>query len=359
MEKQNLTFLVSSCCFFLLLLSEMQGVQGSSSHHHRHRHHEHRAVYGFHPKELFVFGDSYADTGNSPKNASSWEVPYGITFPGKPDGRYSDGRILTDFLAKYLGLKSPIPYRFRKYAPNRLKYGMNFAYGGTGVFNTLVNSPNMSTQIDFFQNLMDESVYKKTELEGSLSLVTVSGNDYSTYLAEGGTTQGFPSFIARVVNQIAVNLKRIHDMGVRTVAVAAIEPLGCLPEFTFLNSFKQCNATVNTVSTLHNTLLQQAVAKLNIESKDSGAFIILDLNDAFTAVLNGIDTTVKFETPILEPCCLGTTSILGCGSVDAKGEKLYTVCDNPKAAFFWDATHPTQAGWQVVFSELKSQFDRS
>lgn len=148
-------------------------------------------------------------------------------------------------------------------------------------------------------------------------------------------------------------------MGVKKVAVGALQPLGCLPEFTVSNSFQQCNETSNLSVKFHNTLLQQAVAKLNNESKDSGAFVILDLYDAFASVLNHTETDhVNFETPILKPCCLGNASIRNCGSVDAKGEKLYTVCDNPKVTFFWDAAHPTQAGWQVVFFELKSKFDR-
>ena len=49
--------------------------------------------------KLFVFGDSYVDTGNSNKSFDvSWKEPYGITFPGKPAGRFSDGRVLTDYL---------------------------------------------------------------------------------------------------------------------------------------------------------------------------------------------------------------------------------------------------------------------
>lgn len=55
------------------------------------------------PKKLFVFGDSYADTGNIVKSHSpSWKKPYGFTFPGKPAGRFSDGRILTDFIGNYV-----------------------------------------------------------------------------------------------------------------------------------------------------------------------------------------------------------------------------------------------------------------
>ncbi|KAF2599609.1 hypothetical protein F2Q68_00007038, partial [Brassica cretica] len=54
---------------------EINGVESSSSNHHHHH------LSG--PKKLFVFGDSYADTGNIKKpHAVSWRVPYGTTFPG-------------------------------------------------------------------------------------------------------------------------------------------------------------------------------------------------------------------------------------------------------------------------------------
>ena len=74
---------------FTVLLSfvaETHAVKGSHRHHHG-------------STKLFVFGDSYADTGNS-RNlfSSSWKEPYGITFPGKPTGRFSDGRVLTDYI---------------------------------------------------------------------------------------------------------------------------------------------------------------------------------------------------------------------------------------------------------------------
>ncbi|KAL6988386.1 hypothetical protein U1Q18_014137 [Sarracenia purpurea var. burkii] len=183
MERENLLFFVffSICFFFLLPL--LPGVEGSSGHS------GHRGLYGFNPTKLFVFGDSYADTGNNRKSlANSWKVPYGITFPGKPAGRFSDGRVLTDYLAKNLGMKSPVAYRWRKYAEKRVRNGMNFAYGGTGVFDTLVLDPNMTRQIDFFQYLINSSVYTNWELRSSLALVTLAGNDYSAFLSKGRST---------------------------------------------------------------------------------------------------------------------------------------------------------------------------
>ncbi|KAL0303594.1 UNVERIFIED_CONTAM: GDSL esterase/lipase [Sesamum radiatum] len=143
-------------------------------------------------KVLFVFGDSYADTGNLPTSVSrSWKPPYGITFPGKPSGRFSDGRVLTDYIASFLGIQSPFPYRQLKNVDTEtIRYGINFAHGGTGVFQTLqVDQPNMTTQIDFFQQLVNKNVYTTQELSSSIALVSLAGNDYSTYLARNGSFQ--------------------------------------------------------------------------------------------------------------------------------------------------------------------------
>lgn len=77
-----------------------------------------------------------------------------------------------------------------KLGEKKLHYGMNFAYGGSGVFNTYNLLPNMSTQIDFFEKLMNnDSVYTKWDLQSSLVLVALAGNDYGAYLANNGTAQ--------------------------------------------------------------------------------------------------------------------------------------------------------------------------
>lgn len=89
--------------------------------------------------------------------------------------------------AKYLKVKSPIPYRYRKLMPQHVKYGMNFAFGGTGVFNTLVPLPNMTNQIDFLQQLIKDKVYSALDLTNSVALVSVAGNDYSHFLQTNGS----------------------------------------------------------------------------------------------------------------------------------------------------------------------------
>jgi hypothetical protein len=54
---------------------------------------------------MFSFGDSLIDTGNfihySKAPGSVSRPPYGRTFFGRPTGRWSDGRLIVDFIGTY------------------------------------------------------------------------------------------------------------------------------------------------------------------------------------------------------------------------------------------------------------------
>nr|DAD28790.1 TPA_asm: hypothetical protein HUJ06_030258 [Nelumbo nucifera] len=334
---------------FFFLLTGIQVVESSSHNHHHHRHRYHIKL---NSSKLFVFGDSYVDTGNNPVSESrSWHKPYGLTFPGKPAGRWSDGRVFTDYFASVIGIKSPIPYKWIKVKPELIKYGINFAYGGTGVFDTLSTDPNMTIQINFLQNFIQEGVYSNLDLNSSIALVSAAGNDYSAYLSRNGTLEGLPALIISVVNQLASNLKRIHSLGVKNVVVNGLQPIGCAPYITASSSSRQkCNETVNILVKLHNLLLNQAVNKLNSETNGS-TYKIINLYSAFTTVLNNTGNQT-FTNP-LQQCCKGKNSTYTCGNTE-NGVEMYTVCENREAAFFWDDVHPTQQGWSAVFSALQA-----
>ncbi|XP_038883507.1 GDSL esterase/lipase At5g03610-like [Benincasa hispida] len=332
--------------FLSLLIFSLLSGQGSAGHFH------------IHPTKLIVFGDSYVDTGNINVNTSgARNFPYGITFPGVPSGRFSDGRVLTDFFAKYLGLKkSPTPFiAWQKIGNKRPKFGINFAFGGTGVFDTSFPFPNMTTQINLFQNLIANSIFTSYDIHSSIALVSPSGNDYSFYLATNGSPQGFKPFVISVVNQIAVNLKRIYRLGVKKIVVVGLGPVGCYPQLT-APSFNKCNATMNSFVEFHNILLKKAVEKLNNETKGSPNFFILDMYDTVLSIIQNKGNPkvgVSFKTP-LKPCCFGVSSEFSCGSVDEHGNKMYTLCKHPNLALFWDSLHPTQKGWFAAFSSLRS-----
>ncbi|XP_021733183.1 GDSL esterase/lipase At5g03610-like [Chenopodium quinoa] len=309
--------------------------------------------------KLFVFGDSYADTGNWKKTvAISWKKPYGITFPGNPSGRFSDGRILTDYIASYLNITSPIPYEQRnsKGGTSELKFGMNFAYGGTGVFDTDISQPNMTSQINLFKTVItQDKLYAKNDLLNSVALVSLAGNDYSNYLKHG-SQQNLTDFTKSVVNQLVLDLQRIHNLGVPKIAVTAMEPLGCLPAITLFSGYKNCTQGINDISLTHNQLLQANLKTISSKtSNEPGAFFTLDLYGAFLSALQKQKSHNKGNFDygnLLQPCCQGVSGDFGCGSNDGDQAK-YTVCDKPTLAFFWDTVHPTQNGWYQVYLAIE------
>lgn len=290
--------------------------------------------------KLFVFGDSYVDTGNTKTtDKGAWDYPYGITYPGKPSGRFSDGYISTDFLAKLLRIKLPVTYSKKDDVDKtQLQYGMSFAYGGTGVFDTKVNYANMTGQINLFEQLLG-NVYSPSDLSSSVALVSVAGNDYLYFLAAHGHSVAelleIGSFIEKVVNQIEVNLRRIHTLGVKKIAIPSLTPLGYIPYFA--NGRKIIKDVVNNILVAkHNSLLRKVVAKLNKETNHS-AFTIFDYYNGFMTVFNNkgeIPGILPFKTPFTE--CF----------------KNGTLCKDPRSAFFWDGIHPTQEGWKSVYTVL-------
>ena len=64
-----------------------------------------------------------------------------------------------------------------------LRRGMNFAFGGAGVFDTYSGIPNVSTQIDDLEDLIKHKVYTSVDLNNSVALLSVAGNDYANYKA--------------------------------------------------------------------------------------------------------------------------------------------------------------------------------
>ena len=158
--------------------------------------------------------------------------------------------------------------------------------------------------------------------------------------------QALPIFIKQVVDQTELNLRRLHALGLEKIAIPSLPPLGCLPLYT---SPQGCNDTFNALVNYHNSLLEQVVAKLNNETRQS-TFAIIDFYNAFMAILKNKGESPgseRFETP-LKPCCEGS-----CGNVDEKGANKYTLCDDPESAFFWDGLHPTQEGWKSVYTVLR------
>ncbi|XP_037422596.1 GDSL esterase/lipase At5g03610-like [Triticum dicoccoides] len=312
----------------------------------RGRHHRKHEV----AEELWVFGDSYADTGNlgnlGRELTHAWYDPYGKTFPRRPAGRFSDGRVLTDFVASALGMRTPVAYKARRRASREtLARGMNFAVGGAGVLDTGNFQRNISAQIDLFQAMhhsQQRGCGKRT------ALVVVSGNDYAYAAADkdNGTSAAI-AYIPTVVRELREQLRRLRDeAGMRRVVVTNLHPMGCTPTFTRLLNYTGCDPLANAGAAQHNTALRSILGALDPNNR---TFLLLDVHTPFADILLNDDnkSSSRFAST-LRPCCESFRADGYCGEENENGTRQYTLCDDPGRYFYWDDVHPTQAAWAAV-----------
>lgn len=320
-------------------------------------------------QKLWVFGDSYADTGNlgdlGRELTHAWYDPYGQTFPRRPAGRFSDGRVLTDFVASAMGMPTPVAYKVRRGArPGMLARGMNFAVGGAGVLDTGNFQRNISAQIDLFQALQAGPQRRRDNDNNNntwTALVVVSGNDYS-YASSGGAsndnngTSAAIAYIPTVVRELREQLRRLRDeAGMKKVVVTNLHPMGCTPVFTRRINYTGCDPLANAGAAQHNAALESVLAALDPANR---TFLLLDVHTPFAAFLldaadDRDDNNGRFESP-LRPCCESFSKDGYCGQQDEDGKPQYTLCGDPGRRFYWDDVHPTQAAWAAVADSFRT-----
>ncbi|XP_024524499.1 GDSL esterase/lipase APG [Selaginella moellendorffii] len=87
---------------------------------------------------LYVFGDSSVDAGNNDYIGTVVRAdfpPYGRDFDShKATGRFSNGRVSSDYLASLLGLPLPPPYLDPSAKGSKIIQGVNFATAGSGLY---------------------------------------------------------------------------------------------------------------------------------------------------------------------------------------------------------------------------------
>ncbi|XP_062190027.1 GDSL esterase/lipase At5g03610-like [Phragmites australis] len=325
--------LLFSICFLFFLLH-------ATHVESRRRHSDQRSF------KLFVFGDSFADNGNLKKDELSkttrdWYYPYGISdsdHDNQPTGRFSDGLVQSDFIAKILGQdESPPAERLRD--KNVDLFGMNFAVGWAGVNDE--HEPKLGTQIDKFRRLVRHGIIEK-DLSDSVALVAISGFDYSDIPDENTDYDNFVDFIASVTDEIAHGVKRIQELGVSKVLVNMLHPMGCTPWYSRSNNYTKCLS--EPVAEIHNKYLKHKLR--SVES-----VLLLDLNTIFKDII--VPKTEKLFEHRHTPCCESFDESGYCGQYDEDGNPQFWTCTNPEKYFYWDEWHPTQAGWKAVMEQLE------
>ncbi|XP_075512631.1 GDSL esterase/lipase At3g48460-like [Primulina tabacum] len=321
-------------------------------------------------KKIYAFGDSYTDTGNTRTSTGPTAFnyvsnpPYGITYFHHSTNRYSDGRIVLDFVAEALSLPFSPPYRIP--AADR-SHGVNFAVAGAtairhGFFlknNITFNlvRESLQTQLVWLDKILETKGCKdlkttparcKSVFGDALVWVgEIGANDYTCSL---GST--IPSDTIRTIalNSFSGFLQVLINKGAKYIVVQGLPPAGCLT-YTFSLSSPEdrdetgCVSSANLRAFTHNKLLQTRLDYLRKQNPQAVILYADFYNSHMELVRNPGRYGFKEQ---FKACCGYGGGQYNFDVFNTCGAPSTGSCSNPPVYLNWDGAHLTEAANRVL-----------
>lgn len=339
---------------------------------------------------VFNFGDSQSDTGgiqaSFPGYTPAEYSPYGETYFQSPQRRYSDGRLLVDFLAEGLGLPFLDPYL--ESVTSNFKHGANFATAGATVQDVKYLSPfflniqvlhflsfrrgvmNMhnkekwtwarsSTDVKSAQGFHAERLNRLPNpeyFEKALYTINIGGNDYTYGYTTGKTIEQVKEYLPDLAALIGDAVKRLHDEGGgRNFIIWDMEPQGCLPYMKTLiwhedkeRNEMDCLPRYNEAAQYLNNLLNSTLDGLREKYADSNIVLL----SAYDMKMDIFKDPAKAGFKTVHKACCGIPNKwhydlrVACGQTSVIENVTFAseTCDDPNEYLVWDGVHNTEAG---------------
>ncbi|KAJ7955378.1 GDSL esterase/lipase 1-like [Quillaja saponaria] len=305
---------------------------------------------------FFIFGDSTVDPGNNnyiktiAENRADYK-PYGQNgFFAEPTGRFSNGRVIVDFIAEYA--KLPLVPPFLQQSADFTK-GVNFASGGAGV----LSETNQGLVIDLQTQLMNFDEVQKTLAEKlgdekakeliseAVYFISIGSNDYMAgYLGNPKMQEDYypEQYVGMVIGNLTQTIQVLYEKGGRKFGFLSLSPLGCLPALRALNpkaSEGGCFEAASALAVAHNNAVKAVLTSLEHILK---GFKYCNSN-FYDWLLDRIDNPSKHGFKDGAKACCGTGpygGIFTCGGTKKVAD--YELCDNADDYVWWDSFHPTE-----------------
>ncbi|QHN84023.1 hypothetical protein HN51_038632 [Arachis hypogaea] len=318
---------------------------------------------------VFVFGDSIMDTGNNNNNLKTEArcnfPPYGedLEGGGMPTGRFSNGKVPSDFVVEELGIKELLPaYLDPNLQPTDLVTGVCFASGGAGydpLTSKLASAIHFDSQIEMFKDYIGKLRGVVGEeraeyiIENSLYLVVMGSNDISnTYFLSHVRQLEYdvPAYTDLLLRLASTYFKEIYELGARRIGVFSTPPIGCVPfQRTVAGGItRQCVDKINDACKLFNAKLPNALDSLNRNLPDS-RFVFIDV---YNPLLDVIVNYPKYGYKVEDRGCCGTGKI----EVTFLCTQLQPTCPNVLDHVFWDSFHPTQSVYKKLVASVLQKY---
>jgi phospholipase/lecithinase/hemolysin len=284
--------------------------------------------------DLFVFGDSLSDAGNS---GVQTQLAAGVTFPPPPyvGGRYSNGQVAVEYL---WNLYNPgIPF-----APS-LAGGTNFAIGGatTGTVNFNTVNPLVPMPLrPAFSNRgaawqlqqFTSTVPPGFDPASSLFVVWLMPNDVFYLLQTGGLSSGVvpgspggPDVVSNALANIGTIIGTLAGAGARHFLVPNMPDLALTPAFR------------------GSALLAPLLSGLTNAFNDNLALLLDFLDASLPIEIVQFDTAASFEELVGNPGAFGFTNV-----TESCVANLMNGRCNPDTWLFWDTAHPTTRAHEIL-----------
>ncbi|XAR49847.1 hypothetical protein NMG60_11004005 [Bertholletia excelsa] len=302
---------------------------------------------------LFIFGDSLFDAGNNNYINTTTALqanfqPYGETFFHHPTGRFSDGRLISDFIAEYAKLPFPPPYK--QPGDHQFSCGVNFASAGAGALSETNSGMviDLKMQQENFKgvkkmlekNLGEEEA--KMFLSRAVYLFSIGGNDYATPFLTNSTSifqiYSKEEYVGMVIGNLTTAIKEIYKLGGRKFGFVGLGPLGCYPIIRALYP-GECLEELTTLVKLHNNALLKVLKTLawRLQGFKYSNF------DLYTSVSERINDPSQYGFKEGESACCGSGPYRGLNSCGGKrGIEQYELCNKPSQYVFFDFAHATE-----------------
>ncbi|KAM1274665.1 hypothetical protein ACFX2I_024510 [Malus domestica] len=309
---------------------------------------------------LFILGDSIFDAGNNDYFNTTSKAnffPYGETFFNHSStGRFSNGRLIPDFIAEYAKLPLIPPYL--QPGNREFRYGVNFASAGAGALVEI----NQGLVIDLPSQLSNlESVRKSlrqelghdevtTLLSRAVYLFAFGSNDYIVPFEKNSSVLHSYSpekYVGLVIGNITSAIKEIYRNGGRNFGFLGMWPAACIPYGRALeNKNGACFEEITPYVVLHDKALLKTLQKLENELKGFRYSLI----EAYEFLKRRIDHPSKYGFVEGKAACCGSGPYRGHLSCGVKGG--YSLCHNVSEYVFFDPFHPTERAYE----QLAKQF---